>query len=113
MLRPCEQALECREAHDLWKLRPSRPWWEVEVEDIPTQGCCREDLQPCGRLMAGTPRPAPLDEEVVQIRTDLLWTQAVRGTLVALGQTGHRGDLGHLRLWGEPLQLHIMEHLGT
>jgi len=31
----CEQALEFLDAQHLWELRPSRPWGEVEVEDIP------------------------------------------------------------------------------
>ena len=66
------------------------------MEDIPAQGLGREELQPCGRLIAGTPRQAPLDEEVVQVRTNLLWTQAVRGALVELGQAGHSGDIGLL-----------------
>jgi hypothetical protein len=70
------------------------------VDDIPPQGLRREELQPCGRLIAGTPRQAPLDEEVVQRRTNLLWAQAVWGTLGERGQAGHSGDLGHLRLRG-------------
>ena len=82
ILRLREQALEFLDAQDPWELRPSRPWWEVEVEDIPPQGLRREELQPCGRLIAGTPRQAPLDQEVVQRCTNLLWTQAVYGILV-------------------------------
>ena len=30
------QVLEFLDAQHLWELRPSRPWGEVEVEDIPT-----------------------------------------------------------------------------
>ena len=108
-----KQALEFLDAQDPWELRPSRPGWEVEVEDIPPQGLRREELQPCGRLIAGTPRQAPLDQEVVQIRTNVLWTQAVWGTLVEFGSAGHSGGRGHLRLRGQPLQLHVVEHLGT
>ena len=64
-LRTCEPVLECCEAQDPWQLRPSRPWWEGEVEDIPTQGLRREELQPCGCLIAGTPRQTSLNQEVV------------------------------------------------
>jgi hypothetical protein len=113
MLRMREQALECRDAQDSWELRPSRPWWEVAVEDIPPQGLRREELPPCGRLMAGTPRPAPRDEEVVQRCTHWLWAQAVRGTLGECGSAGPSGGLGHLCLRGQPLQRHIVDHLGT
>jgi hypothetical protein len=59
-----EQALEFRAAQNLWELRPSRRWGEVQVEDIPTQGLRIEKLQPCSRLIAGTPRQASLDQEV-------------------------------------------------
>jgi hypothetical protein len=65
MLRTREQALEFLDAQDPWELRPPRPWRAVEVEDIPAQGLRREALQPCSRWMAGTPRQAPLDQEVV------------------------------------------------
>ena len=78
ILRTREQALEFLDAQDLWELRPPRPWGEVEVEDIPAQGLRIEAFQPCNRLIAGTPRQAPLDQEVVQVGTNLLWTQAVR-----------------------------------
>ena len=55
------------------------------MEDIPTQSLGIEELEPCGRLVAGTPRQAPLDEEMVQVGTNLLWTQALRRALVELG----------------------------
>ena len=85
ILGTCEQTLEFLDAQDPWELRPPSTWREVEVEDIPAQGLRIEELQPCGRLIARTPRQAPLDEEVVQVRTNLLWTQAIRGALVELG----------------------------
>jgi len=69
-----EQALEFLDAQHLWELRPSRPWGEVEVEDIPTQGLGIEELEPRSRLIAGTPRQAPFGQEVVQVRPNLLWT---------------------------------------
>jgi hypothetical protein len=74
MLRTRAQALECLDAQDPWALRPPRPWGEVAVEAIPAQGLRREELQPCSRLIAGTPRQAPLDQEVVEGGTNLLWT---------------------------------------
>ena len=46
ILRTREQALEFLDAQDLGELRPPRPWWEVEVEDIPAQGLRIEELQP-------------------------------------------------------------------
>jgi hypothetical protein len=107
------KALEFLDAQHLWELRPPRPWWEVEVEDIPPQGPGREELQPCGCLIAGTLRQAPLDQEMVQVRTNLLWMQAVWGALGELGQTGHSGDVSLLGLGGQPLQLHVADHLGT
>ena len=107
------QALECLEAQDPWELRSPRPWWEIEVEDIPAQGLRRDELQPCGRLRAGTPRQAPLDQEVVQVRAHRRWTEAVRGALGARRQAGHRGDRGLLGLGGPPLHLHVVAHLGT
>ena len=58
---------------DPWERRSPWAWWESEVEDSPAQGLRREELQPCSRLMAGTPRPAPLDEAGVQVRPHLLW----------------------------------------
>jgi hypothetical protein len=113
MLRMREQALEFLDAQDLWELRPPRAWWEVEAEDIPAQGLCREELQPRSRLMAGTPCQAPLDEEVVQGGTHLLWTQAIRRTLVELGSAGDSGHRGLVGFRGQPLQLYIVDHLGT
>jgi hypothetical protein len=83
------------------------------VEDIPTQGLRREALQPCRRWMAGTPRQASLDQEVMQVRTNLLWVQAIRGALGELGSTGYSGDVGRLGLWGQPLPLQVADHLGT
>jgi hypothetical protein len=85
----------------------------VETEDIPTQGLGIEELQSRSRLIAGTPRQAPLDEEVVQVGTNLLWTQAIRRALVELGQAGDSGHIGLLGFRGQPLQLHIADHLGT
>ena len=40
---------------DPWERRSPWAWWESEVEDSPAQGLRREELQPCSRLMAGTP----------------------------------------------------------
>jgi hypothetical protein len=74
MLRTRDQALECLDAQDPWELRPPRPWGEVKVEAIPAPGLRRKALQPCSRLMAGTPRQAPLDQEAVQGGTHRLWT---------------------------------------
>jgi hypothetical protein len=85
ILRTREQALEFLDAQDPWELRPPRPWWEVEVEDIPAQGLRIEEFQPRSGLIAGTPCQAPLDEEVVQGGPNLLWTQAIRRALVELG----------------------------
>jgi hypothetical protein len=56
ILGTCKQTLEFLDAQDPWELRPPRPWGEVEAEDIPAQGLRREELEPCGRLIAGTPR---------------------------------------------------------
>jgi hypothetical protein len=108
-----QQALECCEAQNLGELQPSRPWWEVEVQDLPPQRLGREAFAPRSRLMAGTPRAAPFDQEVVEVRTHLLWTEAIRGALGALGPTGHSGDRGLVGLRGQPLQRHVAEHLGT
>ena len=108
-----EQTLEFLEAQNLWELRWPRPWWEVEVEDIPAQGLGREKQQPRRGLMAGTPCQAPLAEEVVQGGTHLLWTQAIRR---ALGELGSASDSGYVGLWGfrgQPLQWPIADHLGT
>jgi hypothetical protein len=113
MLRTREQALECLDAPDPWELRPPRPWGKVEVEDIPVQGLRREELQPCSRLIAGTPRQAPLDQEVVQGGTNLLWTEAVWGALGELCQAGDSSDRGLVRFRGQPLQWHVVDHLGT
>ena len=44
------------------------------MEDIPAQGRGRNVLQPRRGLMAGTPRQAPLDEEMGQGGTHLFWT---------------------------------------
>src|SRR5215510_6056120 len=85
ILRRREQPLEFLDAQNLWQLRWSRPWWEVEVEDIPAQGFGIEELQPSSGLIAGTPGQGPLDEEMVQVGTNLLWTQAIRRALVELG----------------------------
>jgi hypothetical protein len=112
-LRTRAQALECRDAQDRWERRPPRPWGEVEGEDLPAQGLRREALQPCSRVMAGTPRQAPLDQEVVPGGPHLLWTEAVRG---ALGERRHAGDRSDRGLWGlggQPLPLHVANHLGT
>jgi hypothetical protein len=76
ILRMREQPLEFLDAQNLWQLRGSRPRWEVEVEDIPAQGLGIEELQPSRGLIAGTPGQAPLDEEVGQVGTNLLWTEA-------------------------------------
>jgi len=113
ILRMREQALEFLDAEDLGELRPPRPWWEVEVEDIPAQGLGREELQPRSRLIAGTPRQAPLDEEVVQGGTNLLCAQAIRRAVGELGSTSYSGHIGLLGFRGQPLQLHIADHLGT
>jgi hypothetical protein len=51
-----EQALAFFDAQDLWELQPPRPWWEVAVEDIPTERLGLEELEPRRRLIAGTPR---------------------------------------------------------
>ena len=67
------------------------------MEDLPTQGLGREELPSCSRLMAGTPRQAPLDEEVGQVGTNLLWTSAIRRALGALGSAGDSGHRGLLR----------------
>jgi hypothetical protein len=107
------QALECLGAQDLGELYPPRPGREVEVEDIPAQGLGREELQPRRRLSAGTPRQASLDEEMVQGGTNLLRTQAIWRALGELGSAGHRGHRGLVGFWGQPLQWHIVEHLGT
>ena len=108
-----EQTLEFLEAQNLWELRWPRPWWEVEVEDIPAQGLGREKQQPRRGLMAGTPCQAPLAEEVVQGGTHLLWTQAIRRALGELGSASDSGHVGLLGFRGQPLQLHIADHLGT
>ena len=73
MLGVRAHALECLATQDPWERRSPWAWWESEVEDSPAQGLRREELQPCSRLMAGTPRPAPLDEAGVQVRPHLLW----------------------------------------
>jgi hypothetical protein len=69
-----EQALEFLDAQHLWELRQPCPWGEGEGEDIPTESLGREELAPRSRLLAGTPRQAPFGQEVVQVRTTLLWT---------------------------------------
>jgi hypothetical protein len=59
------QALEFFDAQDLGELQSPRPWWEGEVEDLPPQSLGIEEFEPRSRLMAGTPREAPFDQEVV------------------------------------------------
>jgi hypothetical protein len=83
------------------------------VEDIPTSGLGIEELPSRSRLMAGTPRQAPLDEEVVQGGTKRLWTQAIRRALGELGSAGDSGPIGLLSFRGPPLQWHSADHLGT
>lgn len=108
-----EQALEFLDAQDPWELRSPCAWWESEVEDIPAQSLGREELQPRSRLIAGTPCQASLDEEVVQVGTNLLWIQAIRRTLGELGSAGDSGHRGLLGFRGQPLQWHLVDHLGT
>ena len=55
------------------------------MEDIPAQGLGIKELQPRRRLITGTPRQAPLDEEMVQVGANLLRTQAIWRALVELG----------------------------
>jgi len=83
------------------------------MEDIPAQGLGRKELQPRRGWMAGTPRQAPLDEEMGQGGTHRFWTSAIRRALGELGEAGHSGGRGPLRLRGQPLQRPIVEHLGT
>jgi hypothetical protein len=83
------------------------------VEDIPAKGLSLAELQPRSRLMAGTPRQAPLDEEMVQGGANLLWTQAIWRALGELGSASDSGHGGLVSLRGPPLQWHIMDHLGT
>ena len=74
ILRRREQPLEFLDAQNLWKLRWSRLRGEMEMEDIPAQSLGIEELQPSSGLIAGTPGQAPLDDELVQGGTNLLWT---------------------------------------
>ena len=83
------------------------------MEDIPPQRLGLEELEPCGRLVAGTPRQAPLDEEMGQVGTNLRWTQAIRRALVELGSASDSGHVGLLSFRSQPLPLHIADHLGT
>jgi hypothetical protein len=85
ILRLREQALEFFNAEDLGELGPPRPWREVEVEDVPAQRLGRKELQSRRRLIARTPREAPLDEEMVQGGTNVLRAQAIGRARVAFG----------------------------
>ena len=67
------------------------------MEDIPAQGLGRKELQPRCRVMTGTPRQAPLDEEMGQGGTNRLRTQAIGRARV---ERGEAGDSGHRGLWG-------------
>jgi hypothetical protein len=108
-----EQAREFLGAQDVGELSPPRPWREVEVEDSPAQGLGIQELQPRRRLIARTPREAPLDEERVQVGTHVLRTQAIGRAFVAFGSASDSGPIGRWGFWGQPLPWHLVDHLGT
>lgn len=112
-LRAREQALEFLDAQHARQLRSSRARREVEVHRLPAQGSGGEKLQPTGYLVARTPCQAAVDEQMMEVRVNLLWTQLVWGAPVELRQACDRGDIGVLGLRGQALQLHLVDHLGA
>jgi hypothetical protein len=85
----------------------------VEGEGLPAQGLGRKALPPRRRWMTGTPRQAPLNKEMVPVRTHWLWPQTIGRALGELGQASDSGDRGLLGFGGPPLQWPVVDHLGT
>ena len=54
-----------------------------------------------------------VDQHMVQIVAHLLGTQLVGGAMVERRQARDSGDIGGLGLWGQPFELHLVNHLGT
>jgi hypothetical protein len=80
---------------------------------IPAEGGEREELESTGHLVAGTPCQATCDESMVQVRAPLVRAEVAGRTAVELGQACDGGDRGCLGPGGEPLQLHVADHLGA
>ena len=107
------QALEFFDTPQLRQEPPSRAWGQVEVECIPAEGCDIEELEPTGHLVTGTPRQAAFDESMVEVRAHLVRAELVGRTAVELGSASDSGHIGLLGFQGQPLQLHITDHLST
>ena len=101
--RAREETLQFFKAQDVWQARPPCAWREVEMEHIPVERLRVEELEPTGHLVTGTPREVPFDEQMMEVRVHLLWTQLVRGAPGELRQACDRGDIGVLSLRGQAL----------
>jgi hypothetical protein len=108
-----EQARECRDAQDLGELRQRRARRQVQRQRLPPQGLGREQAEPAGHLVTGTPGAVAVDQHMVQGAAHLFGAQLVGGALGERRSARDSSDRGGLGLWGQPFELPVVDHLGT
>jgi hypothetical protein len=108
-----EEAREGRDAQALGALRQPRARREVQRQGLPAQGLGREKAEPTGSVVTGTPGAVAVDEHMGPVAAHLGGAQLVGGAMGERREACPSSDRGGLGLGGQPVKVHLGDHLGT
>jgi hypothetical protein len=105
--------LKLLDTEDAWQLLVSRSGWQIEFHGAPAQRLDIEKADGGRHDIARTPGELSLREKIVEIGSNLLRGELIRGALVVGGELRDGLDILLLSAWGFAVKLHLLDHSGT
>jgi hypothetical protein len=86
---------------------------QIELECFPPEGFNIEKPQARGHDITATPSELPIYQEMMEVVTDFVGSQLVRGAPVEPSQVFDCPHVGLLGAGGKAMELELMHHLGA
>ena len=107
------QALECRDAQAVGRLRQRRPRRQVQRQRRPSERRGREKAPATGHLVPGTPGAVAVHQQRGPGAAQPCGVQWVGGAMGARRSARRSSDVGRLGLGGQPFEVPLGDPLGT